>query len=408
MLFDNHASPTPPEKSDDFSLTKAKLDALLCLNSKIAVDFKKLHRTAKKARTFKGFKYIGRQTVKFSDIYMQTEGDGNSVRADGVTKSNVEDIKESFSSGVIYDEYLPILKFKNNRVKDANGVETGEAKSFEIVDGNHRVPALQKLNKDEWVFDVYQYDPSNTDGIRGKTLSEAESTKMTQMIANGHPPKHRAAIADVVKTVISILHDKESTSIEMIEDGFSDTSLKEFIDFITPNMLPRLRNDAYITIVNAYNTTAQSSKGKQSSIATEFHPYNADSAALFLNRTPGDWKSGGIEDPIRNKFAYIMHETSVTPTVFNALLSFKKYGKTSYVIIHAKERPTDTKPLDVTIAKVQARNQQLKELILHVAKYYNETGIWPVEIVGRLPQMKKVDSFASLIPVGSKGFKTTK
>lgn len=408
MLFDNHASPTPPEKSDDFSLTKAKLDALLCLNSKIAVDFKKLHRTAKKARTFKGFKYIGRQTVKFSDIYMQTEGDGNSVRADGVTKSNVEDIKESFSSGVIYDEYLPILKFKNNRVKDANGVETGEAKSYEIVDGNHRVPALKQLNKDEWVFDVYQYDPSNTDGIRGKTLSEAESTKMTQMIANGHPPKHRAVIADVVKTVISILHDKESTSIEMIEDGFSDTSLKEFIDFITPNMKPRERNDAYITIVNAWNTTAQSSKGKQSSIATEFHPYNADSAALFLNRTPGDWKSGGEEDPIRNKFAYIMHETSVTPTVFNALLSFKKYGKTSYVIIHAKERPTDTKPLDVTIAKVQARNQQLKELILHVAKYYNETGIWPIEIVGRLPQMKKVDSFASLIPVGSKGFKTTK
>jgi hypothetical protein len=408
MLFDNHASPTPPEKSDDFSLTKAKLDALLYLNSKIAVDFKKLHRTAKKARTFKGFKYIGRQTVKFSDIYMQTEGDGNSVRADGVTKSNVEHITESFSSGVIYDEYLPILKFKNNRVKDANGVETGEAKSFEIVDGNHRVPALKKLNKDEWVFDVYQYDPSNTDGIRGKTLSEAESTKMTQMIANGHPPKHRAVIADVVKTVISILHDKESTSIEMIEDGFSDTSLKEFIEFITPNMKPRERNDAYIAIVNAYNTTAQSSKGKQSPIATEFHPYNADSAALFLARTPGDWKSGGIEDLARNKFAYIMNETSVTPTVFNALLSFKKYGKTSYVIIHAKERPTDTKPLDVTIAKVQARNQQLKELILHVAKYYNETGIWPIEIVGRLPQMKRVDSFASLIPVSSKGFKTKK
>lgn len=408
MLFDNHASPTPPEKSSDFSLTKAKLDALLCLNSKIAVDFKKLHRTAKKARTFKGFKYIGRQTVKFSDIYMQTEGDGNSVRADGVTKSNVEHITESFSSGVIYDEYLPILKFKNNRVKDANGVETGEAKSFEIVDGNHRVPALKKLNKDEWVFDVYQYDPSNTDGIRGKTLSEAESTKMTQMIANGHPPKHRAVIADVVKTVISILHDKESTSIEMIEDGFSDTSLKEFIEFITPNMKPRERNDAYIAIVNAYNTTAQSSKGKQSPIATEFHPYNADSAALFLARTPGDWKSGGIEDLARNKFAYIMNETSVTPTVFNALLSFKKYGKTSYVIIHAKERPTDTKPLDVTIAKVQARNQQLKELILHVAKYYNETGIWPIEIVGRLPQMKRVDSFASLIPVSSKGFKTKK
>lgn len=408
MLFDNHASPTPPEKSSDFSLTKAKLDALLCLNSKIAVDFKKLHRTAKKARTFKGFKYIGRQTVKFSDIYMQTEGDGNSVRADGVTKSNVDDIEHSFKSGVIYNEYLPILKFKNNKVKDANGVETGEAKSYEIVDGNHRVPALQKLNIDEWVFDVYQYDPSNTDGVKGKTLSETESTKMTQMIANGHPPKHRAVIADVVKTVISILHDKESTSIEMIDEGFSDDSLKDFIKFITPNMLPRLRTDAYITIVNAYNTTAQSSKGKQSPIATEFHPYNADSAALFLARTPGGWKSGGIEDSARNKFAYIMNETSVTSTVFNALLSFKKYGKTSYVIIHAKERPTDTKPLDVTIAKVQARNQQLKELILHVAKYYNETGIWPIEIVGRLPQMKRVDSFASLIPVGSKGFKTTK
>ena len=407
MYHDNNATLTPPEKSSDFSLTNSQLDALL-LNSQVVVDFKKLHKTARKARTFRGFKYTGRQTVKFSEIYMQTEGDGNSVRADGVTKSNVEDIEHSFKNGVIYNEYLPILKFKNNKVKDANGVETGEAKSYEIADGNHRVPALQKLNMDEWVFDVYQYDPSNTDGIKGKTLSETESTKMAQMIANGHPPKHRAVIADVVKTVISILHDKESTSIEMIDEGFSDDSLKDFIKFITPNMLPRLRTDAYITIVNAWNTTAQSSKGKQSSIATEFHPYNKESAALFLARTPGDWKSGGEEDPIRNKFGYIMTEASVTPTVFNALLSFKKYGKTSYVIIHAKDRPTNTKPHDVTIAKVQARNEHLKELILSVAKYYNETGIWPVEIVGRLPQMKGVDSFASVIPVGSKGFVTKK
>jgi hypothetical protein len=214
MLFDSHVTPTPPEKSSNFSQTNAKLDALL-LNSKIEVDFPKLLKTAKKARKYKGFKLVGRYTVPFSQILEKVtdnDGDGNAhCRANGISEPNVDALEESFTNGIDYTSRVPILKVEINEVIGEGGVKTGEKTEYVLLGGFHRTKVFKRLKLTQWVFDIYEYDPTNSDGTNGQTLSEYEATKTAQVRDNDHAPAGRTTIADVVKTTLAIMKDKSST-----------------------------------------------------------------------------------------------------------------------------------------------------------------------------------------------------
>jgi hypothetical protein len=427
MLFDNHASPTPPENSDsDFALTKAKLNALL-LNKQLTVEFEKLTKSAKKARTHKGFKWVSRCTVKFSKICEKAtdnDGNGNSFcRVNGISKPNVLNIKESFEAGVNYTSYVPILKFKINKVKGVGGVETGETTEYELLGGHHRLEALKELGFTEWVFDVYQYDPTNSDGTNGKTMSEYESHKTAQMKDNDHEPAGRSTIADVVKTTLAVLADDASTSIEKTPNGqFVPDSLTNYIKSIATTMNSRDRKTAFRTILHEQNTKAKSStNGKVSAVAAKFFPYSASSAENFLTKTKGDWKAGGNLDVVRDMHGYTMADNNTMAPIWNAMfkvvssvkddkgnIDWNKTPKECYLIVHADTEPTETKPYDATIAKVCGSVKKWEEAVLYLADYIHKYGKSPINIVGRLPQIADLDNFDEMIPITSKKFKTKK
>jgi hypothetical protein len=428
MLFDSHVTPTPPEKSSNFSQTNAKLDALLSVRSfntpKVVAEFSKLLKNTKKARTFKGFKWVGKCTVKFSEILdkvTDNDGDGNAhCRANGISEPNVDSLEESFKNGVDYASRVPILKLQHNEVVGEGGVKTGEKTDYVLMGGHHRVKAFKKLGFTEWVFDVYQYDPLNSDGINGQTLSEYEATKTAQIRDNDHAPAGRTTIADVIKTTLAIMKDKSSTSIARTPNGeFVEDSIKDYIESIAPTMNGRDRRTAHGTILNEQmNAAKTSTNGQVSSVATDFYPYTAASAEKYLTRTPGGWKSGGKLDEVRDMHGYTMGDNNLSPlynAMFKVLASVKddkgnidweKTPKECYLIVHADNSPTETKPHDATIAKMFAAIEKFQEAVTYLSDYTHKTGKFPITIVGRLPQIPDVDNFDEMIPVTSKKFKT--
>lgn len=425
MYHDDYAPPTPPRKSDsDFALTKTMLDALL-LKSKLAVDLEKLNKFTRKARTHKGFKYMGRFKVKFSQIcekVTDSDGNGNSYsRVNGISKPNVQNIKESFEAGVNYNSHVPILKLQINKVKGVGGVETGEKTEYELLGGHHRIDALKELGFTEWVFDIYQYDPTNSDGVDGKTMSEYESHKTAQMKDNDHEPAGRSTIADVVKTTLAVLADKSSTSIAKTSNGqFVPDSLTKYIKSIATTMNTRDRRTAYRTILHEQNTKAKSSTdGKVSAVAAKFFPYSASSAENFLTKTKGDWKAGGNLDVVRDMHGYTMADNNTMAPIWNAMfkvvssvkddkgnIDWNKTPKECYLIVHADTEPTETKPYDATIAKACGSVKKWEEAVVYLADYIHKYGKSPINVIGRLPQIPDVDNFDEMIPVTSKKFKT--
>jgi hypothetical protein len=427
MYHDNNVPLTPPEKSDsDFALTKAKLDALLYLNSQIAVDFPKLLKTPKKARKYKGFKLVGRYAVPFSQILEKVtdnDGDGNAhSRANGISEPNVDSLEESFKNEIDYTSRLPILKVQINEVVGEGGVKTGEKTEYVLLGGFHRTKAFKRLGLTQWVFDIYEYDPTNSDGINGQTLSEYEATKTAQVRDNDHAPAGRTTIADVVKTTLAIMKDKSSTSIARTPNGeYVEDSLKDYIKSISPTMNGRDRKTAFGTVINEQNMAANNStNGQVSPVASDFYPYTAASAAAYLTKTSGGWKFGGKFDEVRDMHGYTIGDNNMAP-LYNAMfkvlssvkddkgnIDWEKIPKECYLIVHADTPPTETKPYDATIAKMFVALEKFQEAVTYLSEYTRKTGKFPIKVVGRLPQIADVDNFNEMIPITSKKFKTKK
>ena len=154
----------------------------------------------------RGAKFISRQVIKLDDIYIPPiKGDTfNSARRNGKSPFHVQSLANSLQQGIDYTKMPPVVRPEPKQID-------GKIYKWTLVAGNHRLEALRSINVDEWIFDIYDFNTSDS-------ASFEDAIATFQLRENNFAPALASTEDDVVN-VISRLINHGSKMIEPNEDS---------------------------------------------------------------------------------------------------------------------------------------------------------------------------------------------
>ena len=296
--------------------------------------------------TLSGVQKIDRRLIELSRILADSKK--NEARDGGTDPTLVEELKNSFSSGILYNEFLPIIEVMLIPKK----WNDGEMKHYQLVDGYNRINALKELGYTHYWFDVVEFD-SKQYNLSRTTLA---------LTSNSHAPSKSSNDKDIFNAVVLLVKGGDlKRDFDVIKKYIKKTC--------------RVRNDRAHRLADK--------------IAT-----HVGAPSRFVSWTPAMIKNdvGALEicshgnlDVERNKYGWTTLEGYEPDTIMNAIAAFAKDGTESYIVGHVKT-PDSKNNLIKKRQNMIANFEERKNAIIRLIDHYNETGRLPFELIGFLPQ----------------------
>lgn len=299
----------------------------------------------------KGAKFITNELITLSEIYVPPMAD-NPVRCKGKDPLNISRLAAVLSRiGIDYSKMPPVV-YKKSFIKD------GKHYKYVLVAGNHRFEAFEQCGFKEWIFSVYEFAHAG--------YSFEESLYNFQLLENNHYPQLESSEDDVVN-MISRLIDRGSRLVNNDED-----SIRAYVDDVCSNKHHQTKGSIVRRVI------------RQCGAYQDVVTYTAADTFKWL-RENTDYTYAGEYDKKRKKYGWTVLEGYEYEYVINAVRKFAETGKESYFVCHTKA-PTERYGLDEKRLKMKEAFNSLEDALVEVFNFYQETGRFPWDTEGYLPQ----------------------
>jgi hypothetical protein len=293
-----------------------------------------------------GVHKIDRRFIELNKILADSKD--NAARDGGTDSTLVEDLKNSFSSRILYNDFLPIVEIMAIPKK----WDDGEMKHYQLVDGYNRINALRELGYTHYWFDVVEFDVKSYNLYR-TTLA---------LGSNAHAPSKSSNDKDIFNAVVLLVNGGDlKKDFDVIKNYIKKTC--------------KVRSDRAHKLADKVAT-------------------HVGAPSRFISWTPAMVKndvaglniySHGNLDPVRNKYGWTTLEGYEPDTIMNAIAAFAKDGTESYIVGHVKTPDSKNNLIRKRMNMVTTLEDK-KAAIIRVIEYYNKTGRLPFELIGFLPQ----------------------
>jgi len=302
-----------------------------------------------------GTKFQDNHVLDLSEIYVPPMTD-NPVRKNGKNLVNVQKLTQSFSRGIQYDKMPPVVR-KCSRIIE------GHHYKYELICGNHRFEALQNNSYTKWIFSLYEF------ALNGYSFED--SVRTFQLKENDHSPALEASDADI-SNIVARLIAHGSSLVQNDED-----SIRNYVETYCINK-------HYQTKAKIVRQAVRLSGAYQDVVT-----YTAQDAFDWIadNTT---YAVAGEFDSKRKKFGWTVLEGYENEYLVSAMNKFAESGRESYFICHTKA-PTDKMTLKDKRKRIIDNFEKLEDNLIQVFEYYKETGKFPWNVEGFMPQDHKSD-----------------
>jgi len=302
-----------------------------------------------------GTEFQDNYVLDLSEIYVPPMTD-NPVRKNGKNLVNVQKLTQSFSRGIQYDKMPPVVR-KCSRIIE------GHHYKYELICGNHRFEALQNNSYTKWIFSLYDF------ALNGYSFED--SVRTFQLKENDHSPALEASDADI-SNIVARLIAHGSSLVQNDED-----SIRNYVETYCINK-------HYQTKAKIVRQAVRLSGAYQDVVT-----YTAQDAFDWIadNTT---YAVAGEFDSKRKKFGWTVLEGYENEYLVSAMNKFAESGRESYFICHTKA-PTDKMTLKDKRKRIIDNFEKLEDNLIQVFEYYKETGKFPWNVEGFMPQDHKSD-----------------
>lgn len=300
-----------------------------------------------------GTEFVDNYVLDLSEIYVPPMAD-NPVRKNGKNLVNVQKLTQSFSRGIQYDKMPPVVR-KCSRIIE------GHHYKYELICGNHRFEALQNNSYTKWIFSLYNF------ALNGYSFED--SVRTFQLKENDHSPALEASDADI-SNIVARLIAHGSSLVQNNED-----SIRNYVETYCINK-------HYQTKAKIVRQAVRLSGAYQDVVT-----YTAQDAFDWIadNTT---YAVAGEFDSKRKKFGWTVLEGYEYEYLVSAMNKFAESGRESYFICHTKA-PTDKMTLKDKRKRIIDNFEKLEDNLIQVFEYYKETGKFPWNVEGFMPQDHK-------------------
>jgi hypothetical protein len=299
--------------------------------------------------SFLGVDTLGTEIIAFDQIYID-DLTGNLTKEETHTGAEIEALRISFSTGGIITEEFPPAVVRQPE---------GSAKPYKLVYGYGRCEALQELQQERWFFTVLE--------------GTEDALFDVKAFENEQPPKRINKEVDMKKYLMQkVLTGKIPNTEEAIRKQFK---------LVYPNRGKEVCN----RVVQMVTFGAQT---PQDFI---LYPSTARVKQWIENHSALELKVDGEFDAERDMYGTVCKEGYQYRTVLNAVKRYRETGKNTYVIGHFG-------PLTKR-ATIDGKREKFIEEFNDVKDALEQCGltVWPIEVLGYLPQIPSVDSLKYLV-----------
>ena len=293
---------------------------------------------------------ISKDTVilNFNDIYID-DMDGNKTKVETHTAEEIETLKNSFAEGVDLKEFPPAVRYR--------GVQYD--KPYELVYGYGRCEALLSNKKKEWFFTLLEGDDDAMEDV--------------QAMENEALPKRINKEVDMRKFL--------AAKVKEGKIGNTEKDIREKFRKIYANRDKTVMNRVIQQVMEELNTP---------------QPYILYTSTPRIqqwldNHSSESYSIEGEYDDDRGMVGVHIKEGYQYRAVIAAIQRYYKEGQRTYVIGHFSP-PTKKATLD------SKRKQFIKEFNdIRTALESCGLNVWPIEVMGFLPQDKEKDNLKKLV-----------
>ena len=293
-------------------------------------------------------------TVKLNwdQVYINHE-EGNATKENDHTAAEIEALRLSFASKVDEKEFPPAVKYRGKEY----------AKPWELVYGYGRSEALRELRTKGWFF-------TNLDGTE-------DALEDVQAQENEMLPKRVNEEIDMRKFLIQkVIDSKIDKTEQAIREKFRKVypyRRKETMNRVIPQVLAELGVELpYILYTSV--------------------PKVQD---WINNHSKEEYVIGGEFDDERDMYGVQMKEGYQWRAVINAIITYANTGKKTYVICHCGA-PTKKQTFSI-------KRKRILEVFDNLRSSLEKLGlrVWPIVVLGALPQDRKNENLKELVDIGS-------
>lgn len=293
---------------------------------------------------------ISKDTVilNFNDIYID-DIEGNKTKVETHTAEEIETLKNSFAEGVDLKEFPPAVRYR--------GVQYD--KPYELVYGYGRCEALLSNKKKEWFFTLLEGDDDAMEDV--------------QAMENEALPKRINKEVDMRKFL--------AAKVKEGKIGNTEKDIREKFRKIYANRDKTVMNRVIQQVMEELNTP---------------QPYILYTSTPRIqqwldNHSSESYSIEGEYDDDRGMVGVHIKEGYQYRAVIAAIQRYYKEGQRTYVIGHFSP-PTKKATLD------SKRKQFIKEFNdIRTALESCGLNVWPIEVMGFLPQDKEKDNLKKLV-----------
>ena len=293
---------------------------------------------------------ISKDTIilNFDDIYID-DIEGNKTKVETHTAEEIETLKNSFAEGVDLKEFPPAVRYR--------GVQYD--KPYELIYGYGRCEALLSNKKKEWFFTLLEGDDDAMEDV------QAMENEALQKRINKEVDMRKFLAAKVKEGKI----------------GNTEKDIREKFRKIYANRDKTVMNRVIQQVMEELNTP---------------QPYILYTSTPRIqqwldNHSSESYSIEGEYDDDRGMVGVHIKEGYQYRAVIAAIQRYYKEGQRTYVIGHFSP-PTKKATLD------SKRKQFIKEFNdIRTALESCGLNVWPIEVMGFLPQDKENDNLKKLV-----------
>ena len=288
--------------------------------------------------------------LNFDDIYID-DLTGNQTKVDTHTAEEIENLKNSFSEGVDLKEFPPAVRYRGLQYK----------KPYELVYGYGRVEGILLNKQKEWFFTLLDGDNDSLEDV--------------QAMENEQLPKRINKEVDMRKFL--------SNKVKEGKIGNTEKDIREKFRKIYANRDKAVMNRVVQQVMEELNTP---------------QPYILYTSTPRIqqwldNHSSEAYSIEGEYDDARGMVGVHIKEGYQYRAVIAAIERYSKTGRYTYVIGHFSP-PTKK-------ATLNGKRKQFIQEFDNIRTALESCGlnIWPIEVMGFLPQDKEKENLKKLVKV---------
>ena len=293
-------------------------------------------------------------TVKLNWDDVVIDDEGNITKEEHHSSEEIEALRLSFAAQVDEKEFPPAVKFTGN-------TEIG-SKPYKLVYGYGRTEALRLLKTKGWFFTLLEGTEDALEDVQAqenemlpKRINEEVDMRkfLIQKVITGKLKKTEDAIRAKFKKVYP--YRRKETLNRVVPQVLKEIGVK--LPYILYTSAPKVQN-------------------------------------WINNHSRIDYIIGGEYDAERDMYGVVMKEGYQWRIVMNAILTYNATGKKTYVLLHCGA-PTKKQTFSI-------KREKAMKIFSHFRSVLTSEGlkVWPVVVLGALPQDRKNDNLKELVKVG--------